>query len=195
MIGAPESPGADTSGIPALGWFSSTLPGMDALSTGSQKRHPGIDEVLTIARRYCELIDASGSDRPGWLREVANLLPRLHAAMTSVHYKVPDGSHDHPVNLDARFELYSHLRKLLADRDGYFLEFDRCQDGAEDMTGSLADDLTDIYCELKHGLRAFESNPGPALETWVLGYEWHWSQHLADASRHLANLDAARRLD
>jgi hypothetical protein len=63
------------------------------------------------------------------------------------------------------------------------------------MTGSLADDLTDIYCELKHGLRAFDSNTGPALETWVLGYEWHWAQHLADASRHLANLDAARRLD
>jgi hypothetical protein len=83
----------------------------------------------------------------------------------------------------------------LADRDGYFLEFDRHQDGVEAMTGSLADDLTDIYCELKHGLRAFDSNPGRALETWFLGYECHWGQHLVDAERHLANLAAADRLD
>jgi hypothetical protein len=167
---------------------------MDAPTSGSRRRYPGIDEVLTIARRYCDLIDASGSDRPDWLREVAYLLPRLHAAMTSVHYSAPAAEHDHPVDLDARFELYSHLRELLADRDGYFLEFDRYQDGAEAMTGSLADDLTDIYCELKHGLRAFERNPGPALETWFLGFECHWAQHLVDAERQLANLDAAGRL-
>jgi hypothetical protein len=167
---------------------------MDALHTPPQVQDRQIEEVLTIARRYCDLIDASGCDRPHWLSEVAQVLPRLHAGMTSLHYSAPHAEHDHPVDLDARFELYSHLRELLADRDGYFLEFDCAYEGADAMTGSLADDLTDIYCELKHGLRAFHSNPARALETWFLGYECHWGQHLTDAQRHLANLAAANRL-
>jgi hypothetical protein len=62
------------------------------------------------------------------------------------------------------------------------------------MTGSLADDLTDIYCELKHGLRAFPAKPARTLETWFLGYDCHWGQHLVDAQRHLATLAAADRL-
>lgn len=168
---------------------------MDALTKGHETRYRGIDEVLTIARRYCDLIEASGDGRSGWLREVADLLPRLHAAMTSVHYESPATERYYPVDLDARFELYSHLRELLGERDGYFLEFDRYQEGSESMTGSLADDLTDIYCELKHGLRAFDSNPEPVIETWFLGYQCHWAQHLVDAERHLAALEASHRLD
>jgi len=167
---------------------------MDALFTPSRAQGHRIEELLAIARRYCDLIDASGGDRPQWLREVALLLPRLHAVMTSLHYDTPHAKHDHPVDLDARFELYSHLRELLAERDGYFLEFDCAQDGIDAMSGSLADDLTDIYCELKHGLRAFHANPDRALETWLLGYEYHWGQHLVDAQRHLATLAAAKRL-
>jgi hypothetical protein len=181
-------------GIEAAGAASSTLARMDAVFTLPQSHDRRIEDVLTNASRYCDLIDASGRDRPLWLREVASVLPRLHAAMTSLHYSAPHAEYDHPVDLDARFELYSHLRELLADRDGYFLEFDCAHEGADAMTGSLADDLTDIYCELKHGLRAFQSNPARALEGWFLGYECHWGQHLVDAQRHLAALAAANRL-
>jgi hypothetical protein len=167
---------------------------MDAPADPTFALDPGIAEVLKAARRYCRLIESCGSDRPDWLGEVAALLPRLHAAMTSVHRQVPGALHDHPVDLDARFELFTHLRELLGERDGYFLEFDRAQEGADAMSGSLADDLTDIYCELKHGLRAFDSNPARVLETWFLGYDSHWGQHLADAQRQLASLAAADRL-
>jgi hypothetical protein len=167
---------------------------MEAFDTFTRVQDRQIEEVLIIAERYCDLIDASGRDRPHWLREIASLLPRLHAAMTSLQCSASHAEHDHPVDLDARFELYSHLRELLADRDGYFLEFDCAHEGVDAMTGSLADDLTDIYCELKHGLRAFGADPGRALETWLLGYECHWGQHLTDAQRHLAHLAAAKRL-
>lgn len=167
---------------------------MDALFTPPRADARHVEDALAIARRYCDLIDASGRDRPQWLREVAAILPRLHAVMTGLYRSVPHAEHDHPVDLDARFELYSHLRELLADRDGYFMEFDCAQEGADAMTGSLADDLTDIYCELKHGLRAFSENPDRVLETWSLGFECHWGQHLVDAQRQLANLAAANRL-
>jgi hypothetical protein len=167
---------------------------MDALFSPARAQDRHVEDVLAIASRYCDLIDASGEARPQWLREVAGILPRLHAVMASLFGSAPHAEHDHPVDLDARFELYSHLRELLADRDGYFLEFDCAQEGADAMTGSLADDLTDIYCELKHGLRAFPSSPDRVLETWCVGFECHWGQHLVDAQRHLANLAAANRL-
>lgn len=174
---------------------SSKLAFMDALSNPLRAQGHHVADVLGIARRYCELIDASGEGCPQWLREVAVVLPRLQAVMTSLYQRAPNARHDHPVDLDARFELYSHLRGLLAERDGYFLEFDCAQEGADAMTGSLADDLTDIYCELKHGLRAFSAHPDRVLEVWCLGFECHWGQHLVDAQRHLANLAAADRLE
>lgn len=167
---------------------------MDAPLNPLPARNRLIEELLAIAGRYCNLVEASGGDRPQWLREVAVVLPRLHAVMTSLHYSLPQAERDQPVDLDARFELYSHLRELLADRDGYFLEFDCPREGADAMTGSLADDLTDIYCELKHGLRAFHANPAATLQTWLVGYHCHWGQHLIDAQRHLAVLAAANRL-
>jgi hypothetical protein len=149
-------------------------------------------DLVRIAESYCRVIEASGRDRPGWLGEVAEILPRLHATVTAI--RATEAEHNYPVDLDARFELYTHLRALLADRDGYFLEFDRAQEGADAMSGSLADDLTDIYCELKHGLRAFESDPKGTLAAWALSFECHWGQHLADAQRHLAALAAVDRL-
>lgn len=173
--------------------MSSTLPPMDA-PTGNAPSNPRTLDLLALARRYCELIETSGQDNPAWLRRVAMLLPRLHAAMTSAHPETA-AEHVHPVDLDARFELFSHLRDLLADRDGYFLEFDRAHEGPDAMTGSLADDLTDIYCDLKAGLRAYETDPTHALDAWSTGYDCHWGQHLVDAERHLAALAAANRLD
>lgn len=151
------------------------------------------EEMIGLAQRYCQLIDASGEDQPSWLGEVVEILPRLHAAVSSLDgYDLGEGEYLTP-DLDARFELYSHLRELLGERDGYWLEFDRIGD-SEPMTGSLADDLTDIYCELKHGLRLAEKQPERALVGWRDGFECHWGQHLVDAQRHLSALAAQDRL-
>jgi hypothetical protein len=151
--------------------------------------------MVDLAQRYCLLIESSGPRRPGWLREVAELLPLLHAAIATL---VAAGTFSRQSveltpDLDARFELFSHLRGLLGDRDGYWLEFDRVDD-CHAMTGSLADDLTDIYCELKHGLRSADEDPDRAIRGWLNGYECHWGRHLVDAERHLALLESQHRL-
>ncbi|WP_342450185.1 DUF5063 domain-containing protein [Thiorhodococcus minor] len=152
-------------------------------------------EIASLARRYCSLIGKAADEADPWLREVADLLPRLHAAIASVEADHASVDHSDPVDLDARFELFSALRRLLGERDSYWLEFDTATEGMGDMTGSLADDLTDIYCELKQGLRLFELAPEYALAAWVSGYEQHWGQHLIDAERHLVTLRAQARLD
>lgn len=152
-----------------------------------------LDGLLGLARRYCTLIEGSGPDNDHWLREVAELLPRLHASIMSA---LEPGERDEPtigVDLDARFELYTHLHGLLGERDAYWLEFDRDSDGA-DMTGSLADDLTDIYCELKHGLKFVHEHPEQALHGWLSGFESHWERHLLDAERQLSQLQMQGKL-
>ena len=85
--------------------------------------------------------------------------------------------------------MYTKLRERLGRNDGYWMEFDVAQD-EQAMSGSLADDLTDIYCELKSGLNILDEEPSLALNNWRSTYRMHWGQHLVDASRHLYELDA-----
>ena len=150
--------------------------------------------MIEVAQCYCELIESSGAGDGNWLRDVADLLPRLHAAVSSVDGRPYLGDTGLTPDLDARFELFGHLRDLLGERDAYWLEFDRVGD-THSMTGSLADDLTDIYCELKHGLRLVAEQPKEAVESWLTGYDRHWGRHLSDAQRHLSVLAAEGRLD
>jgi hypothetical protein len=155
---------------------------------------PTAREFIGLAHRYCELIEASGAENPSWLKGVAVLLPRLHAAVESLDLPAVTGSVALNPDLDTRFELYTHLVALLGDRDAYWTELDRADD-PRTMTGSLADDLTDIYCELKHGLRRVDEDPEYSLRAWAEGFACHWNQHMTDAQRHIAVLDSQGRLE
>jgi hypothetical protein len=150
-------------------------------------------EIINLAQRYCELIEASCAEYASWLQEVADLLPRLRAAVNSLDGHRCDGDLTLFPDLDARFELYTHLVELLGDRDSYRLEFDRVG-GSLTKTGSLADDLTDIYCELKHGLSTVEEDPDKSVRAFLEGFSLHWGQHLTDAERHLSELASQGRL-
>jgi len=151
-------------------------------------------EIVSLAQRYCELIEASGTEHTSWLKDVAVLLPRLHAAVNSLDSRRYRGDVTLTPDLDRRFEFFTHLVELLGDRDSYWLEFDSVED-SHPMTGSLADDLTDIYCELKHGLRTIEEQPEHSLQAWIEGFAHHWGQHLTDAQRHLSALASQGRLE
>lgn len=177
-----------------LAEFSSKLDGMDASTQRHHDDAPRIGhDLAALARRYCELIDLSGGERQ-WLREVDGLLPRLREAATTLNGHAYEIARFDLMDLDARFEIYSHLRDLLADRDGYWLEYDSASDGDDAMTGSLADDLTDIYCDLKLGLLLYDLNPEDGIAAWSSGYRRHWRQHLQDAESHLGLLKAQSRL-
>lgn len=166
----------------------------DPSPTASDTSARSDSEIADLASAYCRLIEASGVASVPWLVQIADLLPRLHAAVLSLD--PGDGEDEEPLtpDLDARFELYTHLRELLGDRDGYWLEFDRIGEHRT-MSGSLADDLTDIYCELKHELRMHERHPHLAGRGWYQGFAAHWGQHLVDAVRHLSALEAQGRID
>jgi hypothetical protein len=156
---------------------------------------PDTSDLLQIAREYCALIEAlmAGDRRP--LAELNGLLPRLHAAMATAKPRCDEGIDQPNVDLDQRFELFSRLHARLGDLDGYWMEFD-VTPNRQEMSGSLADDLTDIYCELKAGLDQFDrsAKSEPTLCSWQSGFCKHWGQHVVDAERHLYALAAVDRL-
>lgn len=153
-----------------------------------------LSEMATAAEAFCGLISEHETPRDGWLEELYALLPRLHSAVTALKshnvndLPVPD------IDLDERFNLYSRLRKQLGERDSYWLEFDASPEQVN-MSGSLADDLTDIYFDLLHGLQLLdEAWPQRAAEVWQMTYRIHWGQHLVDAERHLYALKVRNQL-
>jgi hypothetical protein len=153
-----------------------------------------LSEMASIAETFCGLIDNYNQANGPWLEELYALLPRLHSAVTALN---TFGNSQLPVpsvDLDERFELYSRLRRALGERDSYWLEFDASPDQIH-MSGSLADDLTDIYFDLQHGLALLdEAWPQRAAQAWQCSYQMHWGQHLVDAERHLYALKVRDQL-
>ncbi len=157
---------------------------------------PKFTEMAEIARSYCSLVEHLDEYDSTWLQRVASLLPRLHAAVADLGFPEDISEQSLMPDLDARFELFSRLRRMLGDRDAYWMEFDMSHD-IHCMSGSLADDLTDIYCELKHGLKLLDgrpSEPARVLSGWCSSYKVHWGRHLVDAERHLYELDTRGQL-
>lgn len=161
------------------------------------------NELATAASEYCQLIE--GVDRVGgdWLEKLSRILSNIHTAVLDMGRQAgtADTSFQHSgVDYERRFELYSQLHRLLGERDKYWLEFDSgvdAESGMSDMSGSLADDITDIYFELKSGLELLTTDPdhpSRATTRWQSGFMLHWGQHLVDAERHLYELNVYRQL-
>lgn len=154
-------------------------------------------ELVSAARQYCMLIDHVPLKK-GWLCPLTMLLPRLHAAVARLHEYGYGTNLPENTDFDDRFEMFTELRRQLGDKDLYWLEFDDPGDPVtqgEHRTGSLADDLTDIYFDLKRGLNMLESSSADAVaELWENGYRAHWGQHLVDAERHLYSLKVNNKL-
>lgn len=146
-------------------------------------------KMLVAVRAYCELIDGIQAGDRHWLQQIAHLLPQLHAAVLNLRLDLTLDHHRILPDLDARFELYTFLHELLGERDRYWLEYDHAHE-QHGMSGSLADDLTDIYCELKHGLRLLDHDweLQQVILCWWDGFRHHWGQHLVDAERHIYTL-------
>ncbi len=151
-----------------------------------------LPDLVTTARAYCALIDRIdhlASDE--LLNAAAHLLPRLHAAVRSLPKSPAEGPLHPLVDLETRFALYRRIRDRLGERDAYRMDHDYAISGSL-QSGSLADDLTDIYFDLRRGLqRLDEGTPGAcylALCDWSLSYDVHWGEHLVDAERHLSHL-------
>jgi len=142
------------------------------------------EQMATLASGYCELVESFDENSlDNWLTDVAELLPKLHRAVDGLEQAKSMGVYEHRADYDARFEMFTRLYQALGERNGYSYEYDGL-DGQR-LSGSLADDITDIYFDLKHGLSVLINDPTMAAHEWQHSYEFHWRHHLLDAERQL----------
>ncbi len=152
-----------------------------------------LPELVGAAREFCRLIERIDQQGPDWLERLSFLLPRIHTCVVGLRSVAnPEAPQCLVPDYQLRFDLFARLHERLGERDRYSLEFDPVSLGPCALTGSLADDLTDIYFELRRGLDVLDHDPDRsdrALSVWRSGYVQHWGQHLVDAERHLYELE------
>jgi len=145
--------------------------------------------VQTIAE-FCRTVERFEHYRClPWLRKIECLLQAIDDGMARLDLETEIGFFVLP-DLDRRFRLYRRLKAFLGDLDGYPLAGDKV-DEPEDHSGSLADDITDLYFELRRGLQLYQAesaSPMPALSLWYAGYRLHWRDHLLGARSRLRAL-------
>lgn len=144
-----------------------------------------IDNMIAAAREYCALIDGVKKQPTGdCLGPMPAQLSKLSECVLALGGEPPkEPVVYHGGDLNQRFELYTVIRECLGDRDSYKVEY-ASGDRGEELEGSLADDFTDIYCELKVGLEFLEQYPDDketAVQKWLDTFRLHWGQHLFDA--------------
>jgi hypothetical protein len=159
----------------------------------TKTQQTNLNSMADVARRFCEHVEQfNPDDLDNWLREMVALLPQLDEAASSLGELHSLSVHERTVDDEARFELFTRLYEVLGERDGYDYEYDSLE--GQRLSGTLADDITDIYFDLKRGLDLLEQYPGEpkiAASDWHQSYEFHWRHHLLDAERQLTRPRAA----
>jgi Domain of unknown function (DUF5063) len=155
------------------------------------------DRFSATANQFCSVVDsASGLDRTELLSKLYRILPALIGEAIGL----PDVSRDDDDELEGKSKrgsflinglseqewgkLYNFLKEKLGDWDLYHQVFDPTED-SEAIFGTLADDIADIYRDLKHGLVFRETHQSlpdeDAIWTWHLLFYSHWGDHAMHA--------------
>lgn len=135
-----------------------------------------------VARRLCTFCETKCPLSPEELLELAKLLAELNRAAL----ELPDVFDDE----DAAAE--DSVQGLppgtwSAPFDLYWDVFDPLRINPEEpVPNSLADDMSDIYLDLKKGFAQYDrGHPSAAAWTWRFLYWNHWGGHLVGAQRAL----------
>ncbi|MFN3919944.1 MAG: DUF5063 domain-containing protein [Methylohalobius sp.] len=157
---------------------------------GCQNVEDNYTKLISAVRAFCLMIDYLETYQPvAWLKEMCHLLPQIEASMNRLDLEVEHCFFVLP-DLEWRFSMFCRLKAFLGKWDAYALPGDLGYN-PEDFTGSLADDFTDLYFELRRGLDLYDAGDGDllsALTLWQTGYVLHWDRHLREARQRLDDL-------
>lgn len=152
--------------------------------------------MANVATEYCTFIDGLDdvSHDGEWVVRMEKLLPRLHVAVTALvapgdDYRCAYRFYDD----DQRCELYMRLHHVLQSDASFWSAYDGLNplpQIRQQLSARIADDLTDMYFDLKCGLDLLENDPGQAASNWLCSFYVHWGQHLLDAECCLYAVEA-----
>jgi hypothetical protein len=137
------------------------------------------------AARFCSVIEqAAGLPRRRWLVEVEAALSDVYAS--AVRLPAVDPATEESVrgrmSTDDWSMLYAALKSKTGTEDRYWQVLDPSEQISL-VESSLADDLADIYSELRRGLEAMRSGAAPddVMFEWRTSFDIHWAAHAVGA--------------
>ena len=162
----------------------------------SIRKHPDAIAFKTAADRYCALFEREPG--PCWAETVLAALAEVYATAHRLpDFGLTEDAPDLPNTLDITHEewlsLHAFAARVLGPQAHYRAYFDPSEVSDTEerpIFHSLADDLADIYRDIKPGLRAWDTGSDIYLETIV--FDWknpnfgsHWGVHAVSAMRAL----------
>ena len=176
---------------------------------------PAVASFRIVASRFISVIrDHDSYSAPELLHLVHPLLAELYASGFVLPVK-PESAYDEdedyeddyvvpaadPVALEqhhARWRaVFFALKTQFGPRwDSYQIVFDSyAAQPEEPVTGSLADDLSDILLDLERGEQLWmQGELDAAVWDWRFGFESHWGEHVTGALRAIRTLAAVHDL-
>lgn len=152
---------------------------------------PRVIRFLDVTRSYCELVEAPESvDIRVFVERCYHFLLNL----LSMARKLPDADGDldtYRVTTNERSDVERRIKNKLGRHDLYWMVFEPFETTKPDtIFGSISDDLTDIWGDLKTGLNAASAGSlDNAVCDWRFSFETHWGPyHAAHAIRPLFGL-------
>ncbi len=156
-----------------------------------------VEAFASLVRQFCSIIDETAElDRDEILRKIYPLLPKLMAQAIALpkiaeSEEAEDAQSDDDLPEKSRWtheerrQVFKLLQDKLAGWDQYWVIFDPNND-MDAILGSLADDLVDIYFDLKEGLALHESGQSESAQViweWRFSFDIHWGEHALGALR------------
>jgi len=139
-----------------------------------------IDNFASIATEYCTWAENTSLQEDEIIRAVS-LIATLYTGALALPN---DGCGEEIVGKEVTHEewklIYKHFGALPFNY--YTASFSPSDLGLEPGTGNLADDLTDIYRDIKDGLSLYEN--GHEIEAvwhWKQNFNTHWARHAVGA--------------
>lgn len=159
------------------------------------------------AERFCSLLESKPDNADKWVEDILATLAMLYACghslpTVSLNEESNDYGDEFQVD-DAEWgRVYSVVQTALGTQTIYWAYFDPSEPPnslEEPILGDLADDLADIYRDIKPGLRAWVDSDDLMLPKII--FDWkeplfssHWGVHAVSAIRALHPLALLRGL-
>jgi hypothetical protein len=143
-----------------------------------------IEAFAAKARGYCLWVESSKHDLDSarrWLLELLLGVSCLNVGESEDEEEDEDGPRYPHKSTEERAQISSGLADLPFQK--YRLVFSPCELNKEDpVITTLEDSLKDIYCDLWHGLQAWDAgDKSYAVGYWFFFYRVHWGHHASSA--------------
>jgi hypothetical protein len=149
---------------------------------------PGV-EFAEAARAFCDWAEAPPGKPSAEARRALGLLLRVYSAAIELR-DPPRIDHDLEGDSLSHEEWKSFYARFGALPFNYYGSvFDPLvMPPEQSVTGDLADDLADIYGDLREGLSLEHAGHLPeAVAAWTFSFQHHWGRHAASAINALHN--------